>query len=119
MGELLHWHPHWRLEKRREDGAQWLARGQSIEDFLAGHGAPLGQARVSEASLFIYPPYSFRGVDALITNFHLPRSTLLMLVAAFCSPGKTDGLRMILAAYEAARRARYRFYSYGDAMLIE
>jgi len=69
--------------------------------------------------LFLYPPAEFRTVDALITNFHLPRSTLLMLVAAFCSPGGTDGLETILGAYAEARRLRYRFYSYGDAMLIE
>jgi S-adenosylmethionine:tRNA ribosyltransferase-isomerase len=69
--------------------------------------------------LFLYPPAEFHATDALITNFHLPRSTLLMLVAAFCSPGATDGLRTILAAYAQAVRERYRFYSYGDAMLIE
>jgi S-adenosylmethionine:tRNA ribosyltransferase-isomerase len=68
--------------------------------------------------LFLYPPADFRATDAMITNFHLPRSTLLMLVAAFCSPGKTDGLDMILQAYDEAVRSRYRFYSYGDAMLI-
>ena len=69
--------------------------------------------------IFLYPPATFRAVDALITNFHLPRSTLLMLVAAFCQPGRTGGLEMILRAYDQARRLRYRFYSYGDAMLIE
>ena len=69
--------------------------------------------------IFIYPPYRFQVVDALITNFHLPRSTLLMLVAAFCSPGTTDGIRMILAAYRQAVEMKYRFFSYGDAMLIE
>jgi len=69
--------------------------------------------------LFIYPPAEFHAVDALITNFHLPKSTLLMLVAAFCSPGTTDGVGVILRAYGQAIRLRYRFYSYGDAMLIE
>jgi len=68
--------------------------------------------------LFIHPPAEFRAVDALLTNFHLPRSTLLMLVAAFCSPGSTEGIRTILAAYAEAVQRRYRFYSYGDAMLI-
>ncbi|KKK57033.1 hypothetical protein LCGC14_3058550, partial [marine sediment metagenome] len=68
--------------------------------------------------LFIYPPGRFRFVDALVTNFHLPRSTLLMLVAAFCRCGYTEGVEMILAAYAEAVRLRYRFYSYGDAMLI-
>ncbi|MCE5278096.1 MAG: tRNA preQ1(34) S-adenosylmethionine ribosyltransferase-isomerase QueA [Planctomycetaceae bacterium] len=68
--------------------------------------------------IFIYPPAVFRAVDALITNFHLPRSTLLMLVAAFCSPGSTDGVGMIRQAYQQAVREKYRFFSYGDAMLI-
>lgn len=62
--------------------------------------------------LFITPGYRFHAVDALFTNFHLPRSTLLMLVAAFA------GLPRVLAAYREAVRARYRFFSYGDAMLI-
>jgi S-adenosylmethionine:tRNA ribosyltransferase-isomerase len=91
---------------------------RSIEDFLAGHGAPLGQARVSEASLFIYPPYSFRGVDALITNFHQPRSTLLCLVAAFLAPGSADGIGWLMDIYADAVSRKYRFLSYGDAMLV-
>jgi S-adenosylmethionine:tRNA ribosyltransferase-isomerase len=62
--------------------------------------------------LFIRPPYRFRGVDRLVTNFHLPRSTLLMLVSAFAGHERT------MAAYEAAVAAGYRFYSYGDAMVI-
>jgi len=61
---------------------------------------------------FIYPPYDFRVVDALVTNFHLPKSTLLMLVAAFA------GREFVLKAYEEAIQRRYRFYSYGDAMLV-
>ena len=65
------------------------------------------------ADLFIRPPHRFRAVDALLTNFHLPRSTLLVLVAAFA------GLELVLAAYRHAIAAGYRFYSYGDAMLIE
>ncbi len=69
--------------------------------------------------LFLYPPAEFHAVDAMITNFHLPKSTLLMLVSAFCSPGKLGGREMILDAYAEARRMEYRFFSYGDAMLIE
>ena len=68
--------------------------------------------------IFIHPPYEFKIVDALLTNFHLPCSTLLMLVSAFASPGETHGREMILAAYAEAVRERYRFFSYGDAMLI-
>jgi len=64
------------------------------------------------ADLFIYPGFEFRLADALLTNFHLPRSTLLMLVSAFA------GRERILTAYEEAKRLGYRFYSYGDAMLI-
>ena len=65
-----------------------------------------------DADLFIYPPFEFRAVDALLTNFHLPRSTLLMLVSAFA------GHKFLLRAYAEAIRERYRFYSYGDCMLI-
>jgi len=64
------------------------------------------------AEIFIYPPYEFRVIDGLVTNFHLPRSTLLLMVSALA------GRERILSAYEEAKRAGYRFYSYGDAMLI-
>ena len=65
-----------------------------------------------DTSIFIYPGYQFKSVDALITNFHLPKSTLLMLVSAF------SGKETILAAYQEAIRQRYRFFSYGDAMFL-
>lgn len=68
--------------------------------------------RSGSTDMFIYPGHRFRVVDALITNFHLPRSTLLMLVSAFA------GRDFIMSAYQEAIRERYRFYSYGDAMLI-
>ena len=67
---------------------------------------------MATTDIFIYPPFEFRAVDMLLTNFHLPRSTLLMLVSAFA------GREFILAAYAEAIRERYRFYSYGDCMLI-
>ena len=66
-----------------------------------------------EADLFIYPGFRFRVIGALLTNFHLPRSTLLMLVCAF------GGTREVLGAYQHAVEERYRFYSYGDCMWIE
>lgn len=68
--------------------------------------------------IFIHPPANFQLVDALLTNFHLPRSTLLMLISAFAAPGETRGREIILSAYAEAIRQRYRFFSYGDAMLI-
>lgn len=69
-------------------------------------------AQESSTDIFIYPPHRFRGVDVLLTNFHLPRSTLLMLVSAFA------GREFLLKAYQEAIREGYRFYSYGDCMLI-
>jgi S-adenosylmethionine:tRNA ribosyltransferase-isomerase len=69
-------------------------------------------AQEGSTEIFIYPPYQFQHVDILFTNFHLPRSTLLMLVSAFA------GREFLLRAYEEAIRERYRFYSYGDCMLI-
>lgn len=68
--------------------------------------------------IFIHPPGVFKIVDALLTNFHLPCSTLLMLVSAFAAPGETRGREMVLSAYAEAIRERYRFFSYGDAMLV-
>jgi S-adenosylmethionine:tRNA ribosyltransferase-isomerase len=70
------------------------------------------QAWAGETELFIHPPHEFKVVDALVTNFHLPRTTLLLLVAAFA------GAQLVRQAYETAIAERYRFYSYGDAMLI-
>ena len=69
-------------------------------------------AQTRSTDIFIYPPFEFRMADLLLTNFHLPRSTLLMLVSAFA------GREFLLRAYEEAIRERYRFYSYGDCMLI-
>ena len=69
--------------------------------------------------IFIHPPQTFSLVDALLTNFHLPCSTLLMLVSAFASPGELRGRELVLHAYVEAVRERYRFFSYGDAMFIQ
>jgi S-adenosylmethionine:tRNA ribosyltransferase-isomerase len=75
-------------------------------------------AGAGKTRIFIHPPYDFKVADVLLTNFHLPRSTLLMLVSAFAAPNDTRGREMMLSAYAAAVHERYRFFSYGDAMLI-
>jgi S-adenosylmethionine:tRNA ribosyltransferase-isomerase len=80
-------------------------------EYAAGQDGRL-QAMDGQNDLYIYPGYRFRLVDAMITNFHLPQSTLLMLVSAFA------GREAILAAYREAIHQRYRFFSYGDGMLI-
>lgn len=101
----------------RREGRRVIAVGTTTVRTLetAPQGAAEGEAVAplsSVTGLFILPGHPFRVVDALVTNFHLPRTTLLMLVSAFA------GRERILAAYEAAKRAGYRFYSFGDAMLI-
>lgn len=109
------------INEARKAGRRVVAVGTTtlrvLEAVAAEHGGKLvgGSGRTR---IFIYPPYDFKIVDALLTNFHLPRSTLLMLVSAFAAPRETRGRDLILAAYAEAIRQRYRFYSYGDAMLL-
>lgn len=81
-----------------------------LESVAARHGSIVSER--GETDIFIYPPYEFRVVNALLTNFHLPKSTLMMLVSAFA------GKDLIFRAYADAIRERYRFYSYGDCMFI-
>lgn len=98
----------------RREGRRVIAVGTTVVRTLESAAAEAGLLRPGEGwtDLFIYPGYKFKVVDAMVTNFHLPRSTLLMLVSAFA------GRETILAAYREAVRERYRFFSFGDAMLI-
>lgn len=95
---------------------------RAIEDYFSRNpwvqSLPSASPFVADADIFIYPPRRFRGVDALVTNFHLPRSSLLCLVSAFLSPDDTSGIAWMQEIYATAIRERYRFFSYGDAMLI-
>jgi S-adenosylmethionine:tRNA ribosyltransferase-isomerase len=108
------------IQRARAGGRPILAVGTTVVRALEAaslHAAESGSAEwlhsgKADASLFIYPGFKFRVVDALLTNFHLPRSTLLALVCAFA------GRENVLAAYNHAVQAGYRFYSYGDCMLV-
>lgn len=88
-----------------------------LESVARQHGGKC-VAGSGRTRIFIYPPCDFQIVDALLTNFHLPSSTLLMLVSAFAAPGETAGRARVLDAYAEAVRERYRFFSYGDAMFL-
>ncbi len=103
------------LERARSEGRRIIAAGttvvRALESCLNTHGRIVAGDGV--AQLFITPGFRFRAVDAMITNFHLPRSSLLVLVSAFA------GRERILAAYRQAVEQRYRFFSFGDAMFIE
>jgi len=110
-------------ELQKPDAGPRVAIGttsvRTIEDALRKLGEKTIEGNFSsEASLFLYPPAEFLGVDAMITNFHLPRSTLLCLISAFLTPGKTEGIAWMKEIYAEALSEGYRFYSYGDAMLI-
>lgn len=102
------------VNKARRDGRRVVAVGTTVARTLEAAAGDDGAVRAGEGrtDLFIYPGYRWKVVDGLVTNFHLPRSTLLMLVSAFLGRERT------LAAYEEAVRQRYRFFSFGDAMLI-
>ena len=104
-----------RINRALDAGRRVVAVGTTTVRTLEFAARETGrvQAGSGEADLFIYPGFRFRVVGALLTNFHLPKSTLLMLVSAFA------GRELVLKAYEHAVRERYRFYSYGDCMFIE
>jgi len=103
------------IGRTRERGGGIVAVGTTtlrcLEASAAVHGAPVAGA--ADTDLFITPGFEFRVVDRLVTNFHLPKSTLLVLVSAFA------GIERVRRAYSHAIEQRYRFYSYGDAMLVD
>ena len=98
----------------RERGGRVVAVGTTVVRTLESRATDRGRVRAGAGlcELFIRPGHRFRVVDAMLTNFHLPRSTLVMLVSAFA------GRERLLAAYREAVEREYRFYSYGDAMLV-
>jgi S-adenosylmethionine:tRNA ribosyltransferase-isomerase len=102
-----------KIQQTKSEGGRVIAVGTTSVRTLetAGQAGTL-KAFEGPTSLYILPGYQFQVVEAMITNFHLPRSTLLMLVSAFA------GRESILNAYEVAKQTPYRFYSFGDAMLI-
>jgi S-adenosylmethionine:tRNA ribosyltransferase-isomerase len=102
------------LNRVRRAGGRIVAVGSTSLRLLESAIGDDGTIRPfqGETALFITPGYRFRAVDVMLTNFHLPRSTLFMLVAAFC------GLEVMKRAYAHAVREGYRFYSYGDACLL-
>jgi S-adenosylmethionine:tRNA ribosyltransferase-isomerase len=106
----------------KTEGRRVIAVGTTSLRTLEGAAAELLDGGAPElagaTNLYVYPPYGFRVADGLLTNFHIPRSSLLMLVCAFAAPGSTDGIALLKGAYEHAVGARYRFYSYGDACLF-
>ena len=109
------------VNQAKADGRRVIAVGTTtvrvLESVAAQNGGKLAKT-AGKTGIFIYPPFAFQIVDGLVTNFHLPRSTLLMLVSALAAPGEMRGPELIRSVYAGAIRERYRFYSYGDAMLM-
>ena len=103
-----------KIQAAKAAGGRTVAVGTtSVRTLESAAARPTGfGAGQGRTDLFIYPPYEFKVVDAMVTNFHLPKSTLIMMISAFA------GREFVLEAYREAIRERYRFYSYGDCMLI-
>lgn len=109
------------INDARASGRRVIAVGTTsmrvLETVAAQTEGPI-QPCTGRTRIFIHPPYQFRIVNGLLTNFHLPRSTLLMLVSAFADPGGLGGRERIQSAYAEAIQEHYRFFSYGDAMFL-
>ena len=102
------------LNRTKAEGGRIICVGttscRTLESLVNADGSFEAKSKWTE--IFIYPGYTFKAMDGLITNFHLPESTLVMLVSAFA------GKENVMTAYEEAVRERYRFFSFGDAMCI-
>lgn len=102
-----------KIVKAKKDGNRVIAVGTTVTRTLESIFSKEEVALEGRTDIFIYPPYDFKAVDAMLTNFHLPQSTLLMLVSAFA------GKEFVMEAYARAVKEKYRFFSYGDAMFIK
>ena len=104
-----------RLNLAKEEGRRIIAVGttstRTLETIMQKYGE--FKACEGDTNIFIYPPYQFKAIDAQITNFHLPKSTLIMMISALCSK------EMILNTYQVAIDNKYRFFSFGDSMFID
>src|SRR5699024_7653237 len=104
-----------KINRAKENGGRIIAVGttsvRTLETIATNHQGEIKSAS-GWTSIFIYPPYTFKAIDGMITNFHLPKSTLVMLVSALA------GRDFIMKAYQSAIEEKYRFFSFGDAMLI-
>jgi S-adenosylmethionine:tRNA ribosyltransferase-isomerase len=108
-----------KIEATKNRGGKIICGGTTSLRTLESAARNAWQPGAGRTNIFIYPPYNFKITDALLTNFHLPKSTLLMLVSAFAAPNQVDGREKILHAYREAIKEKYRFFSYGDAMFIK
>ena len=103
------------LNKAKKEGRRIIAIGttstRTLETIMQKYGE--FKACSGTTNIFIYPPYDFKAIDAQITNFHLPKSTLIMMISAFA------GYDLIMKAYKHATDEKYRFFSFGDAMFID
>ena len=105
-----------KINEAKQNGKRIIAVGTTscrVLETIADEKTGMVKAQEADTGIYIYPGYKFKCIDSLITNFHLPKSTLLMLVSAFADR------EFILKAYEEAVKEKYRFFSFGDAMLIK
>jgi len=107
-----------KIQLTKKRGGNIICVGTTSLRVLESAARDNWKAGPGRTRIFIYPPYDFKIAGALLTNFHLPKSTLLMLVSAFAAPNSLEGREKILHAYREAIKEKYRFFSYGDAMYL-